>query len=107
VAPSVFHSQQYNVKIDRRTCSPRDGKNITLPQVEAALMTALHMTGTIAHALAGSLRPILREDGTFDLVHTRQHNMVEHDRSFTRRDFRQGDNYTMQPDSKALPPTPL
>jgi hypothetical protein len=76
---------------------PRDGKNITLPRVEAALMTALHMTSTVAGALANSLKPVLREDGTFDLVDARTHNVVEHDRSFTRLDFRHGDNYTMQP----------
>ncbi|KAK7211070.1 hypothetical protein V2G26_018248 [Clonostachys chloroleuca] len=76
---------------------PRDGKNITLPRLEAALMEALHMTGTVAHALANTLKPVLREDGTFDLVDARTHNVVEHDRSFTRLDFRQGDNYTMQP----------
>jgi hypothetical protein len=79
---------------------PRDGKNITLPRLEAALMEALHMTGTVAHALANTLKPVLREDGTFDLVDARTHNVVEHDRSFTRLDFRQGDNYTMQPRSK-------
>lgn len=76
---------------------PRDGKNITLPRVEAALMTALHMTSTVAGALANSLKPLLRPDGTFDLVDARMHNLVEHDRSFTRMDFRHGDNYTMQP----------
>ncbi|CAG9948791.1 unnamed protein product [Clonostachys rosea f. rosea IK726] len=76
---------------------PRDGKNITLPRLEAALMEALYITGTVAHALANTLKPVLREDGTFDLVDVRTYNMVEHDRSFTRLDFRQGDNYTMQP----------
>lgn len=76
---------------------PRDGKNITLPRLEAALMEALHMSGTIAHALANSMQPLLRADGTFDLVDARQHNLVEHDRSLTRLDFRQGDNYTLQP----------
>jgi len=76
---------------------PRDGKNITLPRVEAALMTALHMSGTVAHSLAASLKPVLHKDGTFDLVDARKHNIVEHDRSLTRLDFRQGDNYTMQP----------
>ncbi|KAH8888020.1 Cloroperoxidase [Thozetella sp. PMI_491] len=76
---------------------PRDGKNITLPRLEAALMVALHMSGTVAHALANALKPILREDGTFDLADSRMHGVVEHDRSMTRLDFRQGDNYTMQP----------
>ncbi|KAI9167867.1 ABC multidrug transporter B [Paramyrothecium foliicola] len=76
---------------------PRDGKNITLPRLEAALMEALHMTGTIAHALASSVKPLLHEDGTFDLVDLRKHGVIEHDRSMTRLDFRQGDNYTMQP----------
>ncbi|KAJ1323729.1 Peroxidase family 2 [Microdochium nivale] len=77
---------------------PRDGKNITLPRLEAALMEALHMTGTVAHTLALQLRPVLRKDGTFDLIDARTHNVVEHDRSMTRLDFRHGDNYTMQPD---------
>lgn len=63
-------------------------------------MEALHMSGTIAHALANSMQPLLRADGTFDLVDARQHNLVEHDRSLTRLDFRQGDNYTLQPQSK-------
>lgn len=76
---------------------PRDGKNITLPRLEAALMTALHMSGTVARTLADQIKSVVREDGTFDLVDVRQHNLLEHDRSFTRLDFRHGDNYTMQP----------
>lgn len=59
-------------------------------------MEALHMTGTVAHALANSIKPLVRKDGTFDLVDTRKHNLVEHDRSMTRLDFRHGDNYTLQ-----------
>lgn len=77
---------------------PRDGKNITLPQVHHALMTALHMDTLAAGSLTRSLRPLCREDGTFDLVDTRRHNVIEHDSSFTRLDFHQGDNYTFQPD---------
>lgn len=61
-------------------------------------MTALHMSRTAARALTGSLKPLLRRDGTFDLVDTRRHNVIEHDSSFTRMDFCQGDNYTFQPD---------
>jgi len=76
---------------------PRDGKNISLPQVEAALMTGLHMSSTLASTLAHTLRPLCRADGTFDLQDMRKHNVMEHDRSFTRLDFRQGDNYTFQP----------
>ncbi|KAK7962759.1 Cloroperoxidase [Apiospora aurea] len=76
---------------------PRDGKNLTLPMLEAALMEALHMTGTVAHALADQMKPVLREDGTFDLSDSRMHNVLEHDTSLTRLDFRQGDNFTMQP----------
>jgi len=76
---------------------PRDGKNISLPQVEAALMTGLHMSSTLASTLAHTLRPLYRADGTFDLHDMRKHNVLEHDRSFTRLDFRQGDNYTFQP----------
>lgn len=77
--------------------SPRDGKDLTLPQVEHALMTVLHMSKTAAHALTSSLPPLVRKDGTFDLVDTRKHNVIEHDSSFTRLDFHQGDNYTFQP----------
>lgn len=61
-------------------------------------MTVLHMDKTAAAALAISLPPLLRKDGTFDLVDTRRHNVIEHDSSFTRLDFHQGDNYTFQPD---------
>jgi hypothetical protein len=68
-------------------------------------MVALHMTGTVAHSLANSLKPVLREDGTFDLSDARMHNVVEHDRSLTRLDFRQGDHYSLQPASEF--PTPL
>jgi len=67
------------------------------------------MSGTVAHALANTLRPVTRKDGTFDLVDVRTHNVVEHDRSLTRLDFRQGDNYTFQPQSAwpAATPPPL
>lgn len=70
--------------------------------LEAALMEAVHMTGTVAHALADTMKPVLREDGTFDLSDSRMHNVLEHDTSLTRLDFRQGDNFTMQPKSKLL-----
>lgn len=63
-------------------------------------MTALHMSDTVAHALANTLKPVLHQDGTFDLADSRKHNVVEHDRSLTRLDFRQGDNYSLQPHSK-------
>jgi len=77
---------------------PRDGKNLTLPQVEHALMTALHMSKLAAASLTHALKPLCRKDGTLDLVDTRRHNVIEHDSSFTRLDFHQGDNYTFQPD---------
>jgi hypothetical protein len=73
-------------------------------------MEAVHMTGTCAHALANTIKSLKREDGTFDLVDIRQHNLVEHDTSMTRLDFRQGDNYTMQPYSEfslILPVSPI
>ncbi|KAK3322711.1 Chloroperoxidase [Apodospora peruviana] len=76
---------------------PRDGKNITLPRVEAALMTTLHMDRVLAHTLAIQLKPLCRADGTFDLVDMRRHNVIERDVSFSRLDFRHGDNYTFQP----------
>jgi hypothetical protein len=76
---------------------PRDGKNLTLSQVQAALMKALHMSKTASAATTNALKPLVRKDGTFDLVDTRKHNVVEHDASFTRLDFHEGDNYTFQP----------
>ncbi|KAK5207321.1 hypothetical protein LTR99_007274 [Exophiala xenobiotica] len=77
---------------------PRDGKHISLPQVQHALMTALHMDWLAAASLVSSLPPLCSKDGTFDLVDTRRHNVIEHDSSFTRLDFHQGDNYTLQED---------
>jgi hypothetical protein len=68
-----------------------------MPQVQAALMKALHMSKTAAAALTNSLKPLVRKDGTFDLIDTRKHNVIEHDSSFTRLDFHEGDNYTFQP----------
>lgn len=61
-------------------------------------MTALHMSKPAAGAITNSLKPLLRKDGTFDLIDTRRHNVVEHDSSFTRLDFHQGDNYTFRPE---------
>ncbi len=61
-------------------------------------MTALYMSKIAAAALTHSLPPLCRKDGTFDLVDTRRHNVIEHDSSFTRLDFHQGDNWTFQPD---------
>lgn len=60
-------------------------------------MTALHCSRTLAFALSNTLKPLCRKDGTFDLVDMRRHNVIEHDRSLTRLDFRQGDNYSLQP----------
>ena len=51
-----------------------------------------------ARSLTASLKPLLRKNGTFDLVDTRRHNVIEHDSSFTRLDFCQGDNYTFRPE---------
>lgn len=65
--------------------------------VEAALMTALHHDKILAHTLAIQLQPLCRKDGTFDLIDMRRHNVIERDVSFTRLDFRHGDNYTFQP----------
>ncbi|KAH6713692.1 Chloroperoxidase [Leptodontidium sp. 2 PMI_412] len=76
---------------------PRDGKNITLPEVEAALKSTLHFNGPLASSLTRSLKPLVRKDGTFDLFDMRKHDVLEHDRSVTRFDFRQGDNNTFQP----------
>lgn len=76
---------------------PRDGKGITVAQVEHALMAVLHMDRLAARSLTTALPPLLHKDGTFDLVDTRRHNVIEHDSSFTRLDYHQGDNYTFQP----------
>ena len=77
---------------------PRDGKNITLLEVNHALLTAFHLSPLAAGSFTASLPPLCRKDGTFDLADTRRHNVIEHDSSFTRLDFHQGDNYTFQPD---------
>jgi hypothetical protein len=61
-------------------------------------MTQLHMSKTAAKSLTSALPPLLRKDGTFDLVDLRRHGVIEHDASLTRLDFHQGDNYTFQPD---------
>ncbi|KAI7108726.1 Cloroperoxidase [Hortaea werneckii] len=76
---------------------PRDGKNMTIQQVEEALMTSLHQDKALASAISRPLNQILRPDGTFDLVDMRRHNYIEHDASLTRLDARHGDNYTFQP----------
>ncbi|KAH7397780.1 Chloroperoxidase [Cadophora sp. MPI-SDFR-AT-0126] len=76
---------------------PRDGKNLTLPEIEAVLKSTLHFNGPLASSLTRSLKPLLRKDGTFDLFDMRKHDVIEHDASITRFDFRQGDNYTFQP----------
>jgi hypothetical protein len=104
--PRIEQSVQFGISVRpppsdvnalANTHSPRDGKNITIPQVEEALMTALHMEKSLASAITNPLRSLLRKDGTFDLVLMRQHNVIEHDASFTRLDFREGDNYNFQP----------
>lgn len=69
----------------------------------AALMEAIHATDTLAHALAGTMKPVLREDGTFDPSDTRTHNFLEHDTSLARLDFHHGDNFSLQPKSKFMP----
>ncbi|EQL03988.1 Chloroperoxidase [Ophiocordyceps sinensis CO18] len=78
---------------------PRDGKNMTVSQVEAALREALSMTSSLAASNTRQLKSILHADGTFNLTDLRQHGVIEHDRSFTRRDLGDGgDNYTLQAD---------
>lgn len=61
-------------------------------------MTALHMSRAASRSLVGALKPLIRKDGTFDLIDTRRHNVIEHDSSLTRMDFHQGDNYTFRPE---------
>ena len=77
---------------------PRDGKNIKLGNVQHALMTALHMDWLAAATIVATLPQLCRKDGTFDLVDLRRHNVIEHDASFTRRDFCEGDNFTFRPE---------
>ena len=77
---------------------PRDGKNITQDKLKAALIVAGNCSHLLADVLSSIVRPVLHEDGTFTLVDLRRHNTIEHDSSFTRLDFRQGDNYSFQPD---------
>ena len=60
-------------------------------------MKATHMDWLAAAALTITLKDLCREDGTYDLVDTRRHGVIEHDSSFTRLDFWQGDNFTFQP----------
>jgi len=58
------------------------------------------MSTPLAGSLTRSLKPLLRKDGTFDLVDMRRHNVLEHDASFTRLDYGQApdhDNFTFQP----------
>lgn len=56
------------------------------------------MSKAAAKSISSPLQSLRRKDGTFDLVDTRRHDIIEHDSSFTRLDFHQGDNYTFQPD---------
>lgn len=79
-------------------CRPRDGKGITQDKLKAALLVAGNCSHPLADVLSSIVKPVLHEDDTFTLVDLRRHNAVEHDKSFTRLDFRQGDNYTFQPD---------
>jgi hypothetical protein len=76
---------------------PRDGKNITQAHLKAALEGALHMDSVLSTQLVNTVKPLLRKDGTFDLVDVRRHNVLEHDGSFTRYDIILGDNFTFQP----------
>jgi hypothetical protein len=60
------------------------------------------MSHPLSTSLSNSLKPLLSKDGTFSLVDMRRHNVVEHDRSFTRLDYSSPtnpthDNYTFQP----------
>lgn len=48
--------------------------------------------------LSSIVKPVLHDDDTFTLVDLRRHNAIEHDSSFTRLDFKHGDNYSFQPE---------
>lgn len=76
---------------------PRDGKNITQSKLKAALIVSSNASPTLAEVQSGIVKSVAHLDGTFTLVDLRKHNAIEHDRSFTRLDFRQGDNTSFQP----------
>jgi len=82
------------------TLSPRDGKNISKEQMEAALMAGYNMSHPLAAFLSSIILPSVGQPGatTFDLTDLRKHDAIEHDVSLTRHDFSQGDNYTLQPE---------
>jgi hypothetical protein len=99
--PSL-HLKTFSRSSHQPANSPRDGKNLTLAKVDSALKTALHFSSPLAASLSNSLKPLLRKDGTFDLVDMRSHNVLEHDRSITRLDYGapsnpSHDNFTFQP----------
>ncbi|KXS95125.1 hypothetical protein AC578_2879 [Pseudocercospora eumusae] len=76
---------------------PRDGTGITQSHLKAALLVAADCTPLLADVLSSIVKPLLHEDGTFTLLDLRKHNVIEHDASFTRLDYRQCDNFTFQP----------
>ncbi|KAH8815588.1 Chloroperoxidase [Xylogone sp. PMI_703] len=74
---------------------PRDGKDISHDRLIAALMCT-KMTATWATIISNPIFSTLGHDGKFDLRDLRKHNILEHDASLSRLDFKQGDNYTCQ-----------
>jgi len=94
---ALFRDSQQVKENLTRECRPRDGKNITQAHLKAALIVAGNSSSLFADVFASIVKPILHKDGTFTLVDLRRHNAIEHDASFTRLDYRQGDNYTFQP----------
>lgn len=65
--------------------------------LKAALLVSANCSHLLADVLSSIVKHVAHPDGKFSLVDLRQHNAIEHDRSFTRLDFRQGDNYSFQP----------
>ncbi|KIM33590.1 hypothetical protein M408DRAFT_60998 [Serendipita vermifera MAFF 305830] len=63
---------------------PRDGKNISIPQLVKALTGVYNLSYPLAFALA-SLGVILCGHGLYlDLEGLRKHNVIEHDASMVR-----------------------
>lgn len=61
------------------------------------MLVSANCSPLLADVLSSIVRHVGRPNETFTLVDLRQHNAIEHDRSFTRLDYRQGDNYSFQP----------
>jgi len=79
---------------------PRDGKHIDLDCLAAGFMEGMGLTHTFARSLAAPTIEMLKmgDAKKFDFIDLRKHNAIEHDASLTRRDYRDGDNWSFQQD---------